>query len=185
MRIKTVAEYEAVGPVKIEYDRLIENFGMVPNVTKVFSISPEIFQLHNEMYGKLMVEPSQLPKPVKQIIALLVSAVNCCDYCLIWHSRFLMHLNVDDELIDTIRRDFRQAPLDDKTMKLLEYVDCVARDSSAITDERVNALADCGFSDQEILEVTTLVGYMSFLTRIINALGVEIEPSQAGRTEQS
>ncbi len=181
MRIKSIAEHEAKGPVKIEYDRLIENFGMVPNVTKVFSIHPGIFQLHNDMYRKIMVESSLLPKPIKQLIAVLVSVADCCDYCLIWHSRFLMHLGVDDELIDTLRQDFHRAPVDDKTMALLEFADAVARNSAQLSDGPVNSLKKHGFSDEEILEATTLVGYMSFVTRVVNALGVEIEPSQADR----
>jgi uncharacterized peroxidase-related enzyme len=185
MRIKTIAEHEADGAVKIEYERLIENFGMVPNVTKVFSIHPEIFQLHNEMYRKIMVEPSHLPKPVKQIIAILVAVSASCDYCRFWHSRFLAHLGVDEELIDLFGRDFRQAAVDEKTMTLLEYADCVARNSTAVTDENVNRLRENGFSDEEILEATTLVGYMSFLTRVVNAMGVEIEPLQNDRAEDS
>lgn len=178
MRIKTIAEHDADGAVKIEYARLIENFGMVPNVTKIFSIHPEIFRLHNEMYREIMVEPSRLPRPIKQIIAVLVAASASCDYCHFWHSRFLTHLGVDEKLIDLLGRDFRRAPVDEKTMALLEYADCVARDATAVTDEKVDRLKEQGFSDEEILETTAVVAYMSFVTRVVNALGVEVESSQ-------
>ena len=183
MRINTIAEHEAEGPVKIEYQRLIENFGLVPNITKIFSIHPEIFMLHNDMYQKIMVKPGRLPKPIKQIIAVLVASVSSCAYSRFWHSRFLSHLGLEDELIEQIGRDFRKAPLDDKTMAMLEYADCVARDARAVTDAHVVRLRKHGFADDEILEATSIVGYMSFVTHIAQALGVEIEKSQSDPDE--
>jgi len=185
MRIKTIAEHEAAGPIKIEYDRLIENFGLVPNVTKVFSIWPDIFELHNDMYEKIMVQKSLLPKPVKQIIAVLVANAVSCDYCRCWHSRFLAHMGVDVKIIDALLGDFRQAPVDEKTLTLLEYVDRTVRDANAVTDNDIAKLREQGFSDEEILEATVIVGYFSFLTCIIEALGVEVEPFQAREAEGS
>jgi len=179
MRIRTVAEHEATGSIKIEYDRLIENFGMVPSMTKVFSIHPNIFELHNDMYRKIMINKTLLPKPVKQIIAVLVADALTCGYCRFWHLRFLAHTGVDQKIIDALKAgDFRRAPVDEKTLALLEYADRVARDTTAVTDNDVEKLRGLGFSDEEILEATVVVGYFSFLAHVVNALGVEVEPSQ-------
>ena len=178
MRIRTIAEHEATGPVKIEYDRLIEKFGMVPNVTKTFSIWPEIFQLHNELYQKIMVEQTRLPKAIKQLIAVLVARAVSCDYLLYWHTRFLTLLGMNEEIINCVRGELHQTPIDDKTMCLLEFVDRMARDSVSLTPAEVDRLREHGFSDEEVLEAAVVVGYFSFLTRIVNALGVEMERSQ-------
>jgi len=186
MRIKHVAEHEATGSIKIEYERLIETFGMVPNQTKIFSIWPEIFELHNDMYQKIMVNQTLLPKPIKQFIAVLAARADSCGYCTFWHTHFLKVMGIDQTIIDTLGDNYRLAPVDDKTMSLLEYSDLVARDAAGSKDDDVQKLRNHGFSDEEILEAAVIVGYFGFMTRVLGALGVEIESTQeaqAGDTE--
>jgi len=182
MRIKHIAEHEATGSTKIEYERLIETYGMVPNQTKVFSIWPEIFELHNDMYKKIMVNQTLLPKPIKQFIAVLAARADSCRYCTFWHTHFLKVMGIDQRIIDALGDDFRQSPVDDKTMSLMEYCDLVARDAAGSKDEDVQKLRNHGFSDEEILEAAVIVGYFGFMTRVLNALGVEIESTQESQT---
>jgi uncharacterized peroxidase-related enzyme len=178
MRIRHIAEHEASGSIKIEYDRLMEAFGIVPNVTKVFSLWPEIFDLHNDMYAKIMVNRTLLPKPIKQFIAVLAAQAASCRYCTIWHTHFLNLMGIDQRIIDALGDDYRQAPVDRKTMSLLEYCDLAARDACRLKESHVQSLRDQGFTDEEILEATVVVGYFGFLTRVLDALGVEVEPVQ-------
>lgn len=186
MRIKTIAEHEATGSVKIEYDRLIEKFGIVPNMTKAFSILPGIFDLHNDMYRKIMVENSLLPKPIKQILAVMASGAAKCGYCRFWHTRFLMLMGVDEKIIQALGSDFRQAPVDEKTKSLMEFADRVVHDPTGLLDKDLQELRDQGFADEEILEATVVLGYFGFLTRVVDTLGIEIEsPETPLETEET
>ena len=147
MRIKSIAEHEAAGPVKMEYNRLLEKFGMVPNVTRAFSIWPEVFELHNELYQRVMVDRTLLPKPIKQLIALRVARAASCTYSSFWQTRFLNLLGVNQEIIDAVSGELREAPVDAKTMSLLEFADHIARNSATVTSTEISHLRSCGFSD--------------------------------------
>jgi uncharacterized peroxidase-related enzyme len=158
---------------------------MVPNVTKVFSIWPEVFELHNEMYQKIMVNTTLLPKPIKQIMAVVAARAAACRYCQFWHTQFLALMGVDQRIIESLGDDFRQAPVDEKTMSLMEFTDRVARNPASITDEDTVKLRAHGFSDEEILEATVVIGYFGFVTCTVDALGVEIESMQSPDSDDS
>ena len=74
-----------------------------------------------------------------------------------------------------MKRDYRQAELDGKTRALLDFAVQVTRDPHRISHETINRLRAAGWSDEEILTATHIVGFFNYYTRLADALGVEPE----------
>ena len=78
--IRTVEEGEAEGIVKSLYEGLRKQGGMVPNVLKVFSLHPEAMRATMGIFQTLMYGPAPLSRAQREMIALVVSAINRCHY---------------------------------------------------------------------------------------------------------
>jgi uncharacterized peroxidase-related enzyme len=73
-----------------------------------------------------------------------------------------------------IAHDYRSAGLDEKDTAMLEYAEKMTLRPSEITEKDVQKLRDVGWTDGEILDIAALTSYRNFITRMADALGVEL-----------
>lgn len=59
---------------------------------------------------------------------------------------------------------------------MLEYAAKLAREPEAMTQDDVGRLREAGFSERAVLEIALAAAYMSFVNRLAQGLGVELEP---------
>ncbi len=78
--IRIIHEGEADGELKQSYDGLIEPWGGVDNIMKIHSLNPPSLAAHFEMYKTLMRGRSALTRVQREMIAVVVSAINRCQY---------------------------------------------------------------------------------------------------------
>ena len=78
--IKMIPEEEAEGELKELYDQNMEPWGGVDNIIKIHSLSPESLKVHVALYKAVMYGKSLSPRPDREMIAVVVSAVNKCHY---------------------------------------------------------------------------------------------------------
>jgi hypothetical protein len=78
--VKTVPEAQASGLVKEEYQKGIKRVGYAAQVLKVSSLVPEIMKGSIDFYLSLMHKPSRTARPLKEMIAVVVSGINLCHY---------------------------------------------------------------------------------------------------------
>jgi alkylhydroperoxidase family enzyme len=62
------------------YDRLREPWGGVDNILKIHSLNPGSLAGHYDFYSVLMRGPSDLTRIQREMIAVVVSALNRCEY---------------------------------------------------------------------------------------------------------
>ncbi|MBI2192242.1 MAG: carboxymuconolactone decarboxylase family protein [Planctomycetes bacterium] len=79
-RISTVSPASAAGQVKQVYDLLQQHMGRVPNVFQALSARPGLLGATAGMAGAVLLEPGALSRAEKEMIAVVVSAVNRCRY---------------------------------------------------------------------------------------------------------
>lgn len=77
--------------------------------------------------------------------------------------------------------DYTQANLDAQTRGMLDFAVKLTREPWAMKKADVNALRDVGLTDEEILSVVLITCNFNFMSRMANALGVELGE---GRQEQ-
>ena len=78
--IKIIHEDEADGELKQLYDKLVEPWGGVDNIMKVHSLNPPSLSGHFELYKTLMRGRSVLTRVQREMIAVVVSTLNRCEY---------------------------------------------------------------------------------------------------------
>jgi uncharacterized peroxidase-related enzyme len=174
-RIKIIEEDVAEGKVKDIYTQFNNQMGMVPNVIKVLSIWPEFMEATSQSFGTVMMSETELPRATKEMIAAYVSNLNQCSYCVSHHVDAMQQYGVDNSVAQQISQDFREAGLDEKTRKLLEYSEKVSKNAYKVVARDFDELRNAGWSDRQILEATAVVAQFNFVNRIADALGVELE----------
>ena len=78
--IKIIPEDEAEGKLKEMYEKLIEPWGGVDNIMKIHSLNAPSLTGHYEFYKTLMRGRSDLTRVQREMIAVVVSALNRCKY---------------------------------------------------------------------------------------------------------
>ncbi len=174
-RIKVVEESQAQGAVKEAYEAIHAKMGLVPNVMKLFSLWPEAFQANMQFFETVILSSSELDNATKEMIALTVSKLNQCHYCVSHHANYLKQYGIQETVAEQITDDYHRAALDEKTKSLLAFAEKLTRNAYKVTDEDVQALRDQGWSDRQILEATLVAGHFNFVNRVVDGLGAELE----------
>jgi len=78
-----------------------------------------------------------------------------------------------------IARDYRKADIDAKDKAMLAYAEKITLRQSDVNERDVAALRDAGWTEVEILDIATLTAYRNFITRIADALGVQLSEDLA------
>ena len=129
-----------------------------------------------ELYLEIMFSRSELSRAERELIAVVVSVLNECNYCQIHHAEALNHYWKNDEKISLLKKDFRQAGLTGREMKLCEYAQSLTLyPAKANETDITEPLKNAGLNDSTILDATLVVAYFNFVNRIVSGLRVEIE----------
>lgn len=78
--IKIIREKEADGALREFYDGHTGPAGIVDNILKIHSLNPPSLDGHYQFYRTLMYGKSDLSRVQREMIAVVVSAVNQCHY---------------------------------------------------------------------------------------------------------
>jgi len=175
-RIKVIQEQEAEGMLQEVYQSLLKSRGKLAEVHKIQSLNPKTILSHMELYMDIMYGHSPLRRWQREMIAVIVSVNNQCEYCTRHHAEALhVFWKNEDKLKHLIDGD---CPQD------LEAVDCLWIDygreltlnpSGKHIDEIIQKLKALEVDDRSILDATLVIGYFNFVNRIILGLGVELE----------
>ena len=78
--IKTVRPHEAVGLLKKQYDAALRRVGKVYNVVAISSLKPPVLKSKIDLYKSLMLSGGSLSRGQREMLAVVVSKVNSCNY---------------------------------------------------------------------------------------------------------
>lgn len=173
-RIEMIAEGDADGKIKEVYDEIKASFGLVPNLFKTMALRPEILEA-NWNKTKAVLMSGLVPRETKEMIAVVVSKANSCDYCVNAHSTALKMLGFSDEKIEKLLTNIESMGLDDKTRGILQFSIDATREPHKITEEDVRELKDMGITDGELLEIVSTMDMFTSYNKFLDALGVEID----------
>ena len=73
-----------------------------------------------------------------------------------------------------IAHDYRDAGLERRDEAMLEYAEKMTLKPSEMSEKDVQKLRDVGWTDREILDIAAVTSYRNFITRMADALGVEL-----------
>lgn len=79
---------------------------------------------------------------------------------------------MDDALILAVARDYRTAPVDPKTMALLDFAFKLSREPSRVTRFDWNLLLEAGWTEPQIVEAVHIVGLFEYANRVAEGFGM-------------
>ena len=152
-----------------------EKLGFIPNVLKAYATRPKKLKAWVGFYNELMLGDSALSKLEREMIAVVVSSVNHCFYCLVAHGQAVRFLSGDSELGELLTRNYRAATLSVRHTAMLDFADKLTRTPWAITDVDREQLRETGLSDEEIFDLVDITGFFNSSNRV--ATGLDMMPN--------
>ena len=78
--IRTIADEDAEGVLRREYDAALRRAGKIFNVVRIQSLRPKVLHASIALYTALMFEEGALPRWQRELLAVVVSRTNGCHY---------------------------------------------------------------------------------------------------------
>jgi uncharacterized peroxidase-related enzyme len=169
--IGQVDEDDAGDDLKNVYEETRNKRGKVANILKAHSLNPAAMRDHLRLYSTLMFGESSLPRIDRELLALVVSNANGCDYCVQHHAEMLRQ-HIGDEQVNRICRNVWHSGFSDRTMAMIVYALKLNMMACEVLEDDLNDLRGIGYGEAEILDVNLLVSYVNFENRIALGLGV-------------
>lgn len=154
------------------FDICTEKLGMVPNVLKAHAFDINKLNTFAALYNDLMLGDSGLSKLEREMIAVVVSSVNKCFYCLVAHGAAVRQLSGDPKLGEVLVMNFRAADLDARQRAMLVFTEKVTIASATIEEADREALRQVGFSERDIWDIANTAGFYNMSNRVASALNI-------------
>ena len=140
-----------------------EKLGYVPNVLRAYAFDAAKLQAFIDMADDLMLADSGLDKAEREMIAVAVSAVNHCHYCLTAHGAALRQRAEGpgprrDDRAELPRSRVAAAPEGDARFR--GQADRAARQDRG---SRPRSAAQGGFTDRDIWDIAAVTGVLQYV----------------------
>lgn len=176
--IKVIDENKAEGKLKEVYNEIISSRGKLSNIMAIHSLMPDTMIKHMDLYKSIMFGKSNFSRELKEMIAVVVSKANNCDYCINHHAEALNFYWKDEQKLQIFIDNFRAIEVDVKVGLLLEYAEQLTTTPSKITQAEIDKIKSSGWTDEDILLVNLIISYFNFVNRIALGLGVEFSEEE-------
>lgn len=123
--------------------------------------------------GNHLLFKCKLPSVLREIAILRVGALSHARYEVFQHERIARGLGMSDALIAAIRRGPDDPAFDDLQRLVMRYTDEVVHNVRA-SDQAFEALR-ARLSQQELQELTVMIGYYMMVSRFLENFDVDIE----------
>ncbi|MCB0731770.1 MAG: peroxidase-related enzyme [Ignavibacteriae bacterium] len=176
--IKQIDEKNAEGKLKEVYSDIEKSRGKISNIMKIHSLDPDTMKHHLDMYLAIMFNDSSLDREERELIAVVVSALNNCSYCANHHAEALNVYWKDQAKIDMLISDYKSIDFPIRTLAILNYAEKLTITPDLVNEYDVQNLRIHDLADKDILNINLVVSYFNFVNRIANGLGVEFSEEE-------
>lgn len=176
--IKIIDENNAEGELKEVYSEIKKTRGKLSNIMKIHSLQPDTMLKHLDLYKSIVFGKSNLSRELKEMIAVVVSVCNKCEYCVNHHAEALNFYWKDKTNLENFIRDFRSVETSQMNKLLLAYAEQLTLSPEKISQSAINLLKDSGWTDEDVLSANLVVSYFNFVNRIALGLGVEFSEEE-------
>jgi len=173
--IEIIEPEDATGELKQIYDNLVESRGQIAEVHKIQSLNPKSIINHMDLYMTLLYGKSPIKRVLREMIAVVVSKANKCEYCQTHHVEAVNNYWKDDKKSQLFKADYKSVELSELELLYCEFAFEHTVNPSSDKADIINKLKSLGQSDRAILDATMIIGYFNFVNRIVGGLQVELE----------
>ena len=157
------------------FDICTDKLGMVPNVLQAHAFSIEKLNAFTGLYNELMLADSGLTKLEREMIAVVVSSINRCFYCLTAHGAAVRELSGNPILGEQLVMNYRTAELDARQRAMLDFTALLTNASYTVEEAHRQSLRDVGFSNRDIWDIINVAAFFNMTNRV--ASGTAMVPN--------
>lgn len=181
----TALDLSPVDPLPPEtqkyFDICMDKLGLVPNVLKAYAFDVDKLNAFTTLYNDLMLAESGLTKLQREMIAVVVSSLNRCVYCLTAHGQAVRELSGDPVLGEHLIMNYRVASLTPKERAMLDFAVKMTEASHTIEEEDREALRAAGWTDRDIWDIANVTGFFNMTNRVASATDMAPNPEYHAR----
>jgi uncharacterized peroxidase-related enzyme len=152
-----------------------EKLGLVPYVLRAYGLRPDKLRAFGAFYNDLMLGESGLSALEREMVAVVVSSVNRCYYCLVAHGAAVRELSGDPQLGEMLVMNYRVAELSPRQRTILDFAWKLTEIPHLLNDEDRGTLSDQGLGEEDIFDLCNVVGFFNMTNRV--ALAVDMMPN--------
>lgn len=135
--------------------KLTERLGFAPNVARTMAESPVVLESYLQL-NNLFMTKSTFNSHEQNLLFLVISRENRCEYCVAAHSRNASHMKLPEEIIEAIRNN-TELP-DTKLNILAKTTGKLVKSRGFISNETTLQFIDAGYSKAQLLEIILAIG---------------------------
>lgn len=174
--IDTIDYNQSTGRLKEIYDELIHQRGKLAEVHKIQSLHSETILTHMNLYMSIMFSRSPLSSQQREMMAVIVSLTNQCNYCIRHHCEALNFYWKNEERIHQLCKKYEDLDISTADKLLCDYAVLLTKTpQNILNDAHLLALKNAGMDDRSILDASLVIAYFNFVNRMVIGLGVELE----------
>jgi len=176
--IKVINEKEAAGELKKVYNQITSSRGKLSNIMKIHSLLPDTMIKHLNLYMSIMFSKGTLTREEKEILAVVVSKNNNCDYCVNHHAEALNHYWKNSERLNKFIDYLDDPAFSNKCRLTIKHASKLTTNPSSVLKGDIDDLRKAGWTDEDILAINLIISYFNFVNRIALGLGVEFSEEE-------
>ena len=169
--IDTVEEGQASGAVAEMYETDRQVFGHLPNLTKAFSLRPDVYAAWRQLNGSVR---SNMELRRYELATLAAARRLRSSYCALAHGSVILNNDLlSPEGVRAVVEGGDSPELDAVDAAVIDLADKVAADATTVTEADVDRLRSLGLTDAEILDVVLAAAMRCFFSKVLDSLGAE------------
>ncbi len=158
------------------FAKCVEKLGFVPNVLRAYAFDNAKLRAFILMADDLMLGDSGLSKLEREMIAVAVSSVNHCHYCLTAHGAAVRQRAKDPEMGELMAQNYRAADLPPRQAAMLDFAVKLTEAPDRIDEQDRKGLRRAGFSDRDIWDIAAVAAFYNMSNRL--AAATDMRPNR-------
>jgi uncharacterized peroxidase-related enzyme len=149
-----------------------ENMGFVPNVLAALTYRPEILKAFLGFNDALAREGTGLTSIEREMMIVVFSIYNRCDYCIASHGAGLSAETGNPELVQQLKIDYTKADITSRQKAVIEFGLKITKNAAAIDENDFEILRSHGLSDDDIFDATAYAAFYNMSNRLMSVMKV-------------
>ncbi len=149
-----------------------EKADFVPNVFLTLAHRPHEFRAFFAYHDALMERDSGLSKAEMEMIVVVTSSDNHCQYCVVAHGAILRIRAKDPLIADQVAVDYHKADISGRQKAMLGFALKVSNDAVSVSCEDFEMLRQHDFTDEDIWDIAGITAFFGLSNRMANFISM-------------
>ena len=171
-RVRLLSNDEVAPEIREMFEKIEANGFRVLNLFRIMAHCPRLGR-HFMRLGNSILFKGSIPANLRELAILRVGNINQANYEWTHHIPIALQAGVKKEQIEDIPDWEKSKNFNEQERAVLRYTDEVTK-NIRVSDGTFDALRSF-LKEEAIVELTTTIGYYGMVSRILEALKVELE----------